>query len=904
MAKLVKIEEKEYDLDFFKKNDFVRKQCIKCGRFFWTQNKDLKTCQDAPCEEYSFIGLRKEDIGIDFVRAKFIEYFKERGHTYIEPRPVLARWRDDIYLTIASIAVFQPFVTSGIIDPPANPLVMSQPCMRLKDLDLVGLTAGRHLTIFEMAAHHAFNSKERYVYWKDETTAYCHEMNTFYYKIDPSTVTYIEEVWEGGGNAGPCLEVATKGLEIATLVFMKYKVENGNYIDMPLFIVDTGYGMERYTWYLSGEPTVFHSLYKRILIPLIKKIGLNPYDELIFEHAKASVLYSAGKDRSEVIKRIKERLNLREEIREIIAKIESIYAVLDHTKSIIFMLADGLVPSNSGEGYLGRLLIRRTLKHLFSLKIDTSLREIIEEQIKLWSGFKNIKNAKERIREIIEIEEEKFNSLLQRSALEISSLIKNKIEKGEKIKTEELIELYDSQGIQPEFVIEEALKKGLEVEMPKDFFSRVVAKHERPIKEEAKEIPKIPPLKDTIALYYEDPYMAEFEAKIIAVVEPKWIILDKTAFYPEGGGQVYDTGYLIVEDRKLRVINVQKFDNVILHEIEGNVSNDLQGKEVKGIIDYERRKNIMRHHTATHILLYSIRKILGDHIWQAGVRKEEDKARLDVTHYKRISKEEVNRIEDLANEIVLSKLPVRTRFMDRKEAEEKYGFSLYQGGVMGGKIIRVVSIENLDHQACGGTHVKDTSEVGLIKIIKTERIQDGVERFIFTAGKASLEKFRELESSIEAIAENLQLQREKIVEGSLRLAKEIKKERKDKERLREILAETISSKIEAIKAKGFNIYEYIGKELSSEELALIGEKILKKDQRAIALLGSMNEKALCVIMLGESVLEKYAANDLIKIVAEKIKGGGGGRRDFAQAGGIYKEGLINAFKEIKRIILS
>ncbi len=896
--------EKEFQLNFFKENGFIRKQCINCKRYFWTLNDELNTCQDAPCSDYEFIGRNKEEISIDDVRSSFIEFFKKRGHTYIEPRPVLARWRDDIYLTIASIAVFQPFVTSGEVDPPANPLVMSQPCIRFKDLDFIGLTAGRHLTIFEMAAHHAFNSKEKYVYWKDETVAYCSELNKEVYKIDPYTVTYIEEFWEGGGNAGPCLEVASRGLEIATLVFMKYKIENGNYVDLPLFIVDTGYGMERYLWYLTGKPTVFHALYKENLEELFKKIGIRPDDELVLEHARLSILYAKEgiKARSKVISNIKSNLGIKENIEEIINKIELIYAILDHTKSIVFMLADGLVPSNSGEGYLGRLLIRNTLRHILNLNIDISLIDLINKQIEMWNKFKNIIKSKDRIKEIIEIEEEKYQQLINNASLEISNLIKSKKSPG-KISAEELVELYDSKGIHPDFVLKEAKKEGIEVEIPPDFFSKVVEKHEKPTEKQQKmELPDVRGITPTYPLFYANPYLAEFEAKVIAIFKPNWIILDKTAFYPEGGGQIYDTGSLYIGEEKLEVKRVFKKDGVILHEVN-HVSDSMINKTVKGIVNFERRLNIMRHHTATHILLYSIRKVLGDHVWQAGASKEEDKARMDVTHYKKITKEEIRRIEDLANEIVFSKLPVKARYMERKEAEEKYGFKLYQGGVMGGRLIRVVSIGNLDHQACGGTHVNNTEEVGIIKIIKNEKIQDGVERFVFTAGKVALHKFREYEELIEAISENLESPKEKVLESVLKTVKEMKKGKKEIEKLRKLLGESLSKLTEKIETKKINIHKYIGKELNNDDLIAIGEAIIKNDPKAVALLGSLNEKVISVIMLGEEAVGNgYRADELIKIVAKEIKGGGGGGREFAQAGGTFKEGLNKAFNEITLLL--
>jgi len=891
----MEFDEKEYTLDFFKEEGYVRKKCKSCGRFFWTLNKELELCQDYPCVEYSFFD-NKRNIDLDYVRNSFIDFFKKNNHKYIQPKPVLARWRDDIYLNIASIAVFQPFVTNGIVEPPANPLVISQPCIRLKDLDLVGLTAGRHLTIFEMMAHHAFNSKEKYIYWKDETLRYCNEFNTKILKLNPYEITYIESYWEGGGNAGPCFEVSSKGLELATLVFMKYKIVNGKFEDMPLFIVDTGYGLERYAWFLSGMPSAFHIIYKGIIDSLFKELGISLNEEILYLHAK----YSQNETLIEKLKRDYEILNV----------IEGIYALLDHTKCLIFMIADGLVPSNAGEGYLGRLVIRKIFKTLKLLKIDIDLYKLLNKQINLWGkNFKNILLSKERIIEIFEIEEKKYNELYKKAELEINSLI-SEIKKGKReyIDINTLIELYDSKGIHPDIILKEANKHNIKVEYTKDFFSKIVEKHERKfkVKEKEEEIKIEVNLPPTIPLYYEDPYIERFNAKIIHVIEPHWIILDKTAFYPEGGGQIYDTGFIFLGDKKIRVNEVYKKGDIILHKVE-YADKSMIGKEIIGEIDFERRLNIMRHHTATHILLQSIRRVLGNHIWQAGASKEEDKARLDVTHYKKVTEEDISKIEKLANEIVLSNLQVKARFMNRNEAEEKFGFYLYQGGVMDGKIIRVVSIENFDHEACGGTHVRRTGEVGLIKIIKTERIQDGVERFIFTAGKVTLEEFKKNERLINSISETLNVQKDKILQTILKLTEELKDERKENERLRELFAESISESLykEKKKVKNINLYTYFKQNLISDDLIKIGEKILKLDKNSIALLSTYNSKVLFVIMVGEEVINKgIYANELIKIVAKEIKGGGGGDKKLAQAGGFKYEGIKTSIEKIKEYLES
>ncbi|MFB6202820.1 MAG: alanine--tRNA ligase-related protein, partial [Halorhabdus sp.] len=224
--------EEEYRLDYFEEHGFQRNQCPECGDHFWTLDSERETCGEPPCDEYSFIddpGF-EEAFELGEMREAFLSFFEERGHDRIEPYPVAAnRWRDDVLLTQASIYDFQPLVTSGTTPPPANPLAVSQPCIRMQDIDNVGVT-GRHTMAFEMMAHHAFNARtdiddpdqyayEGEVYWKEDTVRYCMELFEEL-GADPAEVTLIEDPWVGGGNAGPAFEVIYKGAELATLVFM------------------------------------------------------------------------------------------------------------------------------------------------------------------------------------------------------------------------------------------------------------------------------------------------------------------------------------------------------------------------------------------------------------------------------------------------------------------------------------------------------------------------------------------------------------------------------------------------------------------------------------------------------------------------------------------------------------
>ena len=236
---------------------------------------------------YEFIGNPATPKKYDLIRIQeeFNNFFKERGHTPIKRYPVLAkRWRDDVFLVGASIYDFQPWVTSGLVEPPANPLVIAQPSIRLNDVDNVGRT-GRHMTCFTMGAHHAFNTEENHVYWKDETVKYCHDFIK-HIGIDPTEITYIESWWEGGGNAGPCYEICVRGVELATLVFIQYKTTPDGLEEIPLKIVDTGYGLERFAWISQGTPTAYDASFGPVIDQLKELAGVELDKNILAENAR------------------------------------------------------------------------------------------------------------------------------------------------------------------------------------------------------------------------------------------------------------------------------------------------------------------------------------------------------------------------------------------------------------------------------------------------------------------------------------------------------------------------------------------------------------------------------------------------------------------------------------------
>jgi len=347
------------------------------------------------------------------MREAFLSFFERHGHERIKPYPVVARWRDDLYFTSASIVDFQPYVTNGIVPPPANPLVISQPCIRFVDVDNVGPTFGRHLTIFEMGGHHAFNYPDKEVYWKDQTVRYHHEFITKSLGVKSEEVVYKEDVWSGGGNAGPDLETVVRGLELATLVFMRYKIVDNKFIELPIRTVDTGYGIERYVWLSQGSVSCFHAVYGSILDEILRMAGLTEINsELlakVVKHSGVMVLEKAA-DRREAKEKVAKEVGMSvDELTRTLIPVESAFAVADHTKCLVFMLAEGVVPSNVREGYLTRLMIRRTYRLLHTLGIEEKLVDIIDAQISLWSrDFPYLKEMRDEILTMLSVEREKY----------------------------------------------------------------------------------------------------------------------------------------------------------------------------------------------------------------------------------------------------------------------------------------------------------------------------------------------------------------------------------------------------------------------------------------------------------------------------------------------------------------
>lgn len=902
-----------YQLPFFKEEGFIRKHCPRCGEYFWTQNQSQETCGESGSDEcgcYTFLGNppTNKKYTLSEMREAFLSFFEKNGHTRIKPYPVVARWRKDIYLTHASIIDFQPYVTEGISPPPANPLVISQPSIRLTDISNTGPTFGRHLTIFEMGGAHAFNYSDKEIYWKDDTVRFHQRFATEVLGIPSDEVIYKEGVWIGGGNAGPDVECIVRGLEVGTLVFMQYKVVGDDFVQLPIRTVDTGYGIDRFTWISQGVPSLFQAIYGNLIDKVFSMAGITNVDnDFLTRVARYSGLVSVDKRANRMVarKRVSELTGIDlETLERVLIPIENAWAITDHVKTLSFMLSEGVVPSNIQEGYLARLLFRRVYRLTRALNMEPAkLYDIVDMQASYWAkDFPHIKEMQGEIVEMLKVEEEKFRDTLQRGegmVKRISTELKAK--KTGKLPMDTLTELYDSHGLPPEIVKEVAEKEGVEVEVPENFFSLIANRHmaaSKPVEEEeakAEEtLEKVAEqLPATEQIYYSDVYMKEFDAKVLKIINGNYVVLEGTCFYPEGGGQPHDQGWILSGKDKFEVVDVQKIGKVIFHKLK-ELATFQEGTKVHGILDWERRYSLMKAHTVTHLINGAARRVLGEHVWQSGTQKGLETSRLDISHYRRLTQEETHKIETLANQAIEAAMPVTTKWYPRNEAETLYGFRLYQGGAVPGKDIRVVKTGDWDVEACAGTHLKNTSEVGFVKIVYTERVQDGVERLGYAVGLKALKAIQNQESLILKVSEVLTAPVDKLDKTAEKVVKELKEANVEKRRLikelatKESTAGATQASEAAIEANGVIIIKRdFGEVIDVNRMLTTATEIIKRNDATVTVFyGSDGKTCRIMIMAGSIALAKGVnAGAIVKEVAPIMGGGGGGRPNFAQGGG-------------------
>jgi alanyl-tRNA synthetase len=755
--------EKFYPVDTLKGLGYERTTCPTCNNNFWRRTASKVTCGDSQCEKrYGFIGvgtgIGKAPSNKKITYAEAWEGFRRSlttariPCTAIQRYPVVARWRADVDFVAAGIFCFQPYCVTGELEPPANPLICPQFCLRFNDLDNIGLT-GRHYSGFIMLGIQVFNKPNDYKFWSSECVEFNHRWLTQELGIDPNEITFIEDVWAGGGNLGPSIEYFVNGLELGNMVFMQFKTfPDGSREPLQVQVIDVGIGLERVPWLVNGSPTSYCDVFPRALKFLLDTLGMSIQGEVWEKYGPLSCLLNVDEvdDIEKTWAWIAGEIGLEAKaVKEAIEPIRDLYVVLDHTRSVLMATYDGSLPSNDGGAANVRSIFRRSLAILAkrgwwdTLKMEGFLQLFEhhkEDLATIYGPFKAYKSFEP----IIRLEYQRWASTDDTQKVQLERLMKKR---NNKLTLDDWITCTTSWGLPADTVA--AITK---TDIPGNLWYEIADRQERTVKAVAPVLYSTAHLPATNSLYYghehEDPQeVLSFSAKILEVMPdvlkgnaPRVVVLDRSSFYPTSGGQEHDTGSLVIDGTTYQVVDAQKVGPCVLHFITPALAGleGHAGKAVTGEVDRTRREQLRNHHTATHIVFASCRAVLGPHVWQHGAKKTVHEAHLDITHYNSLTFEEMRAIETEANRIVHRCKPISKGFMAKDEAEKKHGFTLYQGGVVPGNSLRVVDIAGTDTEACCGTHCDNTAEVGVIKITKSKRVSDGVTRLYYVAGENAL----------------------------------------------------------------------------------------------------------------------------------------------------------------------
>jgi len=775
MRQFQKTPERYWKVKLFEEEGWIRKQCKHCGKFFWTLEKLQEICNDASCRTYDFIGRPPTKKRMNYFEVwKSIEkYFVKNKHKSLPMFPVVCRWFP-LYFTIAGIVDFYRLNDSELtfeFPPGTNPSVVNQICLRYNDIPNVGVNS-KSFTCFGMINQQSlFDPARKIGYWKDKCIELDYELLTKVFGIKPEKINFIEDVWAGPTAFGPCLEFHVQGLELGNAVFTEFVGTPESYREMKKKVIDVGIGWDRFAWIANGTPTIYDCVFGDVMKKLLKESKIDYDKEFFARYARFSGSLNVDEVADMRLARIWVANQLKttvEEIEKKVAGIEALYAVADHTRNLAFAIADGGIPSNTGGGYNLRVVLRRSLSFIDKYKWQFGLMNVIDWHIDfLKKMFPHLKKRRDEIEKIVKIEEQRYRQTKNR----IVRIVETIKQQNQQLTEEDLIRYYDTEGITPEQFVE----AGLQVEIPAKFYARVTERHVMGKTEQEKLAIDVSNYPKTELLYYKNQTLTSFRAKVVKVFGGEWIILDKTAFYPTGGGQIHDTG--TIDDAA--VVDVQKIKGVVLHKVAMEIDDGIEGMEVECRIDRATRERIMRHHTATHIMIAAARKVLGEHVWQSGSEKTEEKARLDIAHYKALTDKKIEKIEDEANTLVARNLPVKVEWLPRGKAEKKYGFRIYQGGVVPQETLRIVSIGNIDHEADGGTQVAETGEVGNILLLRSKRIADGTVRLEYVAGDVAVNLLREKERILSEAARKLNVKENELPKAVSSLFEEWKRLRKE-----------------------------------------------------------------------------------------------------------------------------
>ncbi|MFB6203761.1 MAG: alanine--tRNA ligase [Candidatus Nanohaloarchaea archaeon] len=730
--------DKFFATEVLREKGFSRGRCSNCGMHFWSADGDREFCGEPECSGgYTFINDSPTDETFSYVEAweTYRDFMSDRGYEPIDRYPVVARWRDDVEFVGGSIYNFQPYVVSGEAEPPAPELVVPQPSLRFNDIDNVGIT-GRHYVMHDHIGQTCFRPPEKY-----DQDRYFRDMFEFAIQalgIPEEKLILHEDAWGGGGNLGACMEFFVDGLELWNQVYMFYEQTPEGYEELDLKVLDMGMGHERITWISHGTETSYECVMPEVLEEMKERTGVDVNQELWEDFLPYSSYLNVDEveDIDEKWEEIADELGVHvDELKDEIKPAAAMYSVAEHVRALMFALADGKLPSNTGEAHNLRIIYRRAMDFVEKYGWDIDLGEVAEWHAEeLGPMFPELEDKLDEIKKIMEVEKRKYEKSREEARKKLDKM------DGEPT-VERMIELYESHGVSPEMMEE----RGIEV--PEDFYTRVAEEDESVQEVEEKfDLEDVP---ETELLYYEDETQRQCRAEVVAVRED-WVALDRTVFYPEGGGQEEDHGRIDGE----KVVDTQKQDGVVLHHVP---DHDLEkGDRVVGKLEWERRRQLMKHHSTTHMVNGATKDLLGDHIWQAGSHKSVEKGRLDVTHYEKPSREQLDRIEDRVKQVIEEDLEINKDRLKRSRAEQEYGFRIYQGGAVPGDTVRIVTIgEDFDVEACGGTHLSSTGEAGEFVVTGSRKVQDGVIRLEYRAGEAAEQYLNRIQNRVEEVEEVL-----------------------------------------------------------------------------------------------------------------------------------------------------
>ncbi|NLZ48678.1 MAG: alanine--tRNA ligase [Clostridiales bacterium] len=871
-------------------------------------------------------------MGLNEIREAYLKFFESKEHLRLKSFSLVPKNDKSLLLINAGMAPLKPYFT-GLQKPPKTRITTCQKCIRTGDIENVGKTS-RHATYFEMLGNFSFGDyfKKEVIPWawefvtevlqipKDKlyVTIYHEDDEAFEIwskstDIDPARIFRLgkeDNFWEiGQGPCGPCSEIhfdrgegviktleefvaaaeEDRVVEFWNLVFTQFdKDENGVYNRLEHPNIDTGMGLERIATIMQGKNTIFE-------VDTIKSI----LDEVC---RVASCTY--GENSTKDI---------------------SLRIITDHIRSVTMLICDGVLPSNEGRGYVLRRLLRRAARHgrLLGLK-SAFLYEICEVVIENSKGaYPELEEKKEYIKNVIKLEEERFEETIDSGMSILNEYIEELEMSGEKVlKGEFVFKLYDTYGFPVELTEEILSEKGFTLDM-EGFHNEMKLQRERArsARGESNYMGTDENVANSIPAEYNTKFVGyefiKYDSKVSLIIKDNqfaesleegdkgFILSDDTPFYAEMGGQVGDTGLIYNDSFKAIVEDCKKnVGGKTLHfvkVIEGSLNT---GDNITLEVDSVRRDNIRKNHTGTHLLQAALKAVLGDHVHQAGSLVEEDKLRFDFTHFTAMTEEEIAKVEALVNANVMKAEPVVTEELTLEEARTKGALALFDEKY--GDLVRVVSVGDFSMELCGGTHVANSGEIGLFKIISETGVAAGVRRIEAVTGFNAIKHLNSSLETIKEVASNLKCSPKEVVNKAQSLVQELKEKEREINELKKELAKGAEGELlnNIKEVKGVKYIVATVDNMDSENLRELGDRLRNKLQSGVVVLGSVYEgKVLLLAMATKDAVDKGVhCGKIIKEVATVAGGGGGGRPDMAQAGGKKPEKLTEAIDLVEKLL--